>query len=146
MSSRNSESPFSLMIIFDYYDGAKAGLITSDQLEEHYRFEFLDWDDGQDVRIFSLAHLPENIFKEIFKLLSETEEPKYPFWMPAPLDAEADAKLDTLLEQADEPEIAIASTDLLENIIAFRSVTSQELQAVTNWFEFLNLPDTVVYS
>ena len=43
----------------EYYDGPVAGVVKCLATEDYFRFETLDWEDKQEVRVFGLAQLDE---------------------------------------------------------------------------------------
>jgi hypothetical protein len=53
--SSNLVSPFRRMLSTGYYDGPTEGFMECYICKETYVFSKLDWDDEQDIRIFSIA-------------------------------------------------------------------------------------------
>ena len=48
-------SPFSGVVATGYYDGATHGFLRCGTCSTTYEFALLDWDDGQDMRVFAVT-------------------------------------------------------------------------------------------
>ncbi len=140
-----SPSPFSRIVALGYYDGFLSGVVSCDVCSTAYRVEILDMDDDQNNRIFSLASLATGLFNALVESISRYETPKWPFWCPQyQFGSEEDRALVrnsvfSVLEQADTPNLIIASDSWLHRILAAKKVTLEELNSAADWFSLLSL-------
>jgi hypothetical protein len=144
-----TRSPFTRIIALDWYDGPRAGLAQCGGCNLEFRFELLDevinTEEGQDVRILSLAPLPPNSLSRLSDALVRYQAPSSPVWVPLwkfPSEAEQ-AALDRLTEEilgaAGPPGWVVATPNLSEEILAAEAITAEDLIRVTDWFCFLSL-------
>jgi hypothetical protein len=150
------KSPFAKIIALDWYDGPRAGLLSCGQCAREYRFEPLDevynGHQGRDWRIFSLAFMPEGSMKRLADAFAPYETPWgiHPqVWVPLrdkfPSLAEEfamDRLTSRLLCEASSPELAIASSDIAEEILAARKLKAGDLDSVKDWFAYLGVART----
>ncbi len=105
----------------------------------------IDDENEQDVRVFSLAPLAANALVRFSEALSPYETSTAPVWVPRwkfPTAAEQSALeqlTDQIIDEAGPPELAIASADLGQEIVAAKAITAENLVGVTDWFSFLGL-------
>ena len=57
-------SPFSEVIALGYYDGATDGFLRCGTCRAMYRFCLLDWDRGQDLRVFAVTEMSPGSWPE----------------------------------------------------------------------------------
>jgi hypothetical protein len=144
----SSSSPFSRMVELDYYDGPVSGALQCRVCLATYRFEMLDWDDKQEVRIFSLAPLPQDAFAQVVR--EDAEFPKGS--LPPEWDREAAyQKLKRLLDEAGPVELVIAWRRSDGKVLTARRVGEAERGDIRSgapweadrpsrdWFGFLGL-------
>src|SRR4051794_30325307 len=89
-------SPFGRLRATGYYDGPTEGLVECGTCKTTYSFHKLDWDDQQDVRIFSLSPI---VGRAIDDLVQSPGVPKanWPSWVLAREDsADFAAKVDAM--------------------------------------------------
>ena len=69
-----TQAPFTRVLVFDYYDGALSGVMQCAFCERSYRFDFLDWGEGQDIRVMSLGRLPGGTLETLTRTIGEASE------------------------------------------------------------------------
>lgn len=141
-------SPFSRIIALDYHDGPRAGLLECGTCGQAYRFERLDeWinhEDG-DLRIFSLAALPPDAFPRLVTILKPYQAPRWPVWAPLwqfptpAAETETDRQVQEILDSAAPPTLAIATSNLMGEILTAHDLTGLDLTHVDDWFTFLGI-------
>jgi hypothetical protein len=67
---RSGKSPITQILALGYYDGPTNGLLRCGEDGRVYRFNLLDDDFEQDIRIFSLAPIDSNAMARLVKALS----------------------------------------------------------------------------
>jgi hypothetical protein len=136
-----------LAIIFDWYDGPRAGLCSLEVPEVEFSFKLLDErtnEDTADDRLFRLSELPAGSVAEALALLRDLGYPTGPFWVPIwrfPSDAErlkAEDQLRRIEEQRRPTQVVIFTRDMVEFLGCWR-VGQSERNGV-DWFAELNLP------
>lgn len=143
-SVTDSASPFSVVVALGYYDGPTSGVAECAQCKLAYRFDMLDWDEGQDIRIYSLAPLPPDSWDNLTKLLPDSLRPGS-VWVPnwifesTAKETETQQKIDRILEGAGPIQLVIASDGLTKSVPRARQVGAQDLIAGRDWFSFLGL-------
>lgn len=136
----NVKSPFTKIIALGFYDGPTSGIAQCEVCSAIYKFEMLDWDDEQEIRIFSLAPLASQAWNQMVNLLSKHEAPKWPVWFPQwefPSEAvhnSVDSESDKILARAGMPELVIASNRYGDRIIAAKKLTTEDRAYVKDWF------------
>lgn len=127
---RTVSSPFLRLVATGYYDGPTDGLVECGACKTLYVFHKLDWDDGQNVRIFSLAPT-RGSFAELERTASTSLASST--WIltgdervgPAPVYVQR------CLDTAASVEFVVASRDLLKVIEVWRP---SGLQQGIDWF------------
>jgi len=154
------KSSFLKVISFGYYDGPTSGIAQCAKCSAAYKYDMLDWDEGQDVRIFSFAPLPSGIFSEIVKVCTKLEKPRWPLWVPrwdfpsTSLKTDVESRISRLFDSARRPTFVLASKDITKKILASKKLeeidqefvqdyfSSGEKKDVRDWFAFLELRKT----
>lgn len=152
---------FDRVIVLGWFDGPTYGVAQCSGGVKAYRFNALAtdvdgkhnrsaWDAGEEVRIYSLAPLPDGAFDLLAQLLSETEMPHWPVWHWSPRsqfaaeDVESSflQRIDDILDTATAPELAVATRVgyLQSELLAVSQVTDSDLATVQDWFAFLGIP------
>ncbi len=134
--SSGSQSPFSRLIALKYYDGPTEGFVECGACQTTFYFKLLDWDDGQDLRIFALREAIGASIEGIAQALG-AGEPRWPNWVPTgPIQSETIFNATTLEDRA-----VVATADLLNGIIlGWVAVAPGDIEfASINWFERLGL-------
>ncbi len=140
---------FAKILALGWYDGPTEGVAQCGSCPATYRFEMLDeepdWEEGEDVRIFKLAPLPDNSLDRIVSSLCRHEAPRWPIWVPtwrfesAAEQNAADDEIGAVLATAGDPDRVVASSDGLLTLVAGKQASSAELSTVQDWFRFLGL-------
>lgn len=136
----NIKSPFSKIIALGFYDGPTSGIAQCEICSTPYKFVMLDWDDNQEVRIFSLAPITLPAWNQMVNLLSKHESPKWPVWFPRwefPSEIvrdNVDSETDKILASAGIPELVIASNRYGDQILAAKKLAYEDLEYVKDWF------------
>jgi len=136
-----AKSPFSKLIALGWYDGPTSGVLECDICSTAYRFEMLDqdpdWDEGLDIRIFSLSPLPTGAFAELVEVCEEFfGSPDWPIWVLIwDFGSEAEKnqaaqKIHQIQNRAMNPQLIVATRSLSKELIAARRV---------DWFALLGL-------
>lgn len=143
-----TNAPFTRILVFDYYDGALSGVMQCGFCKQTYRFDFLDWGDGQDIRVMSLGRLPKGTLETLARTIGEASEctPHWPVWV-APwqfpsetLKAQTETTVTEMLARAEPPEMVIATDPWIAQVFAARGLPPERIAAVDDWFEVLQLP------
>jgi hypothetical protein len=150
-SQRGPEAmmPFSRVLGLGYYDGPTGGVAESGDGSACYWFEMLDelpdWDEGNDIRVFSLAALPSGSLDRLIRIFPGSENATSPLWVPiwrfdstAGREA-AEREVERVQASAAPPQVVIATDAALSKVIARRSVTDDDLRRVKDWLGFLGL-------
>jgi hypothetical protein len=140
-SPPGSRSPFSRILALGFYDGPTAGILQCGTCGAVYRFDMLDWDDNQEVRVFRLAALPPGSLEEAIRVFEKAGPPRWPVWIPMrsafPSEEaaqEADRAVGRLLDRAETARWVVAWSGYGERIVAARGVGPEELAGATDWF------------
>ena len=133
---RKVPSPFSKLVMLGYYDGPTDGLIECATCATTYAFRKIDWDDGQNLRVFALAPIPGHDLKELQELGPTQETPKWPTWAPN-AGSKAANVAGEMCQGASPEEFIVAADDLLKTLEVWRPVG---LATPSDWFVELSLP------
>ena len=134
---RRVVSPFVRLIATDYYDGPTEGIIECGACSRVYSFRKLDWDQGQDVRIFALSPIPGCAISEFEARAAGEVVSKWPSWvLMEETETEIAATVDGIRDMASPAEFIVATEDLLSLIEAWRPVG---LSDDVDWFSELGL-------
>jgi hypothetical protein len=142
---RGGKSPITQILALGFYDGPTNGLLRCGEDGRVYRFDLLDDDLEQDIRIFGLAPLDSNAMTRLVEALSPYQESRWPVWVPRwefPKEAirsALDNLTDQILNGAGPPEFAIATSDLVKEILLAKEITVEDLASVADWFSFMGL-------
>lgn len=126
-------SPFVRLIATEYYDGPVDGLVQCESCGLIYEFHKLDWDNGQDLRVFSLA--PTRVALDAFDALF-TRADSATVLLTADRVEGADIGVRRAIEAAGVVEFVVASRDLLKRIEVWRPAGVPQ---GIDWFEELGL-------
>ena len=124
------------MIAFGFYDGPVSGVLYDLGTSLAWRFTMIDWDDRQEVRVFAMAPLPDDAFKEIVDALSQYEPPKSPFWFPLfnysdnEIKHAVERKIDEAIARAAGVNHIIVTSRWGDTILAERSVKKDALPSI----------------
>ena len=134
------ESIFQKVISLGWYDGTTGGLALDSLERSAFRFDLLDWDPCQELRIFAMSPIAVPEFDKAVKLLSRSSAPKWPIWYSGwPSDiaeqVRLGSELDAILLQASSPEFAFASQSRFETILAAKRLTQPSRAFLPATFE-----------
>jgi len=138
-------SPFGKIISLGFYDGTTSGVAQCSRCSRSYRYELVAWDSGQDLRIYSLASLPQRSFDALVRLLSGATSPTWPIWMPElPSDparevTELSRAIDAELAEANPPDRVVASRHIDKEILASRNLTEAARVKLPTGGEYPNM-------
>jgi hypothetical protein len=137
---RGVKSPFSKMIALGFYDGPTSGIVECESCFAAYKFTMIDWDNRQEIRVFSLASLPAQSLEEVVGILSPYELPHWPMWVPRwqfPSDdikADLNRRIEEILAKAEPVHTIVAWSRYGETLVAAKSVDEGELTHIQDWF------------
>jgi hypothetical protein len=132
---RQVASPFSRLIATGFYDGPTNGLVECSTCKMTYSFERLDWDDQQDLRVFSLAPACPGGLDGVAQA-EGAPTPKWPIWVLGDAQGGFGATVDAFVTSAAPVEFVVATHDLLGTIEIWRPVGLGEHP---DWFVELGL-------
>jgi len=126
-------SPFVRLVSTGYYDGPTDGLVECGACRTLYVFHKLDWDDGQDLRVFSLAPT-RGSFAEFEGIVAKRAA--WPTWIITGDGREgpALAHVQRFMDAAASVEFVVASRCLLKVVEIWRP---SGLPQGVDWFEEL---------
>ena len=148
---RGTASPFAKIIALGFDDGPSTGVVLCQGCSGAYRFELIAidvdgtfdhaaWDRGEELRVFSLAPLPEGSFDRIVAALAAIEAPRWPTWAPgvdlrAPeLDRLIESDIASILHGADRPTLVVVAAGLLQPFVTIRESPEPNGRTPTDWF------------
>ena len=98
------------------------------------KYDWKGWNRGEEIRIFSLSPLPAEAFEKFAYALSQNETRRKISKNEIYFN-----EVFSLLDEANSPELIIATYGIGTKIIAVRQVTLEEITYVQDWFSFLGL-------
>lgn len=121
-SAAPGASRFSRGLIFDWYDGAVAGLVEWEPRGAVFAFRMAAWDDRQKQRIYLLQPVPAEAFDEAARASAPAGEPVWPWWVPAvfPTDEDQERSFqahDRILRAAGPVEYVVECEDDLSGTL-----------------------------
>jgi hypothetical protein len=151
----NGASPFGRFIVLGYSDGPTSGAAECADGSAGYRFELLAsdddgaydreaWDQGEELRVYSLAALPAGTFQRLADVLARVEEPRWPVWVPRwtfesqDLARGIEGEVDALMA-APPSDLVLASRNIVKEVIMVKAASHQDLVGVRDWFMFLGI-------
>lgn len=152
----NGVPPFGRFIVLGYSDGPTSGAVECADGSAAYRFELLAsdddgaydreaWDQGEQLRVYSLAALPTGTFQQLADVLARVEEPGWPVWVPRwtfesqDLAEAIESEVDALLDAAPSPDLVLATGSIVREVLAVKAIHDQDLADVRDWFTFMGL-------
>jgi len=126
---RQLRSPFSRVIATGYYDGSTEGFTDCDTCRTVYEFKMLDWDEGQDIRVFKVEEKAGALFDELVEVIStEQDRPRWPIWVPrSPFPVAAEKRIHDLRSKVAGARFLIATEDPTKRILVWRSLGPDEV-------------------
>jgi hypothetical protein len=144
----NYPSPFTRVLGLGFYDGPTNGVLDVGEDGAVFKFDMVNElmnPEGVDLRVFGLAPLPGTALVELADAYGRYQNPRWPLWVPIwrfPTLAdqqEMEQVTDQVLQQAGPLQWVVAAYDLLQDIVAARPVTPDEVGRVDDWASFLGL-------
>ncbi len=128
-------SPFSLVVVLDYWDGPVSGLVQCGACNRSFSFvplfdmnEDTRWLRAGEPRVYALRALSEDAYGSIISLLEcGSGKAEGPVWVPSPPPGWNEGKAEEvarLISEASRPVMAIASVDLSEAVLKAIPLTS----------------------
>ena len=133
---RDVPSPFSRIVATGFYDGPTDGLVECGACRSIYVFEKLDWDDQQDIRVFSLSPV---VCDELDGLMESVVVYGgiLPIWVvPADVPADFRRRLEVVMRSAAPAEFVVAGQSLLRKLEVWRPIG---MGNTIDWFSELSL-------
>lgn len=140
--------PASVFIASDYYDGPVGGVLQIGQDARTYKFEMVDWDKQQNIRIFSISSIGPELFKKFIEIISDIPKGV----LPPTYDRDSVyTELINILSKAGDPEIIMAWRSSDEMVLCVKEVSPKKFPAIVpfmseinssnqfDWFSFLNV-------
>lgn len=136
---RGIASPFRKLLLTDVYDGPKAGIAIDDD-GYLYVFQFLDWDDQQDTRVYSVSIVQDVTWASVRSAFQVGEPEAWTEWvLPLSLPPLAESFLAQATATA-QPVAVVASSDLLQSVDVWRPFTKAVGRPPNSgWLEWLGL-------
>jgi hypothetical protein len=129
---------YSNMEVLEYYDGPVEGVVHCGMCGTAYRFNMLDWDGEHEIRVFSLAPLPTELFLQFKEIISK--QPKG--IVPEGYDREAPYERSRqLLDQSGPVQFVVAWRRSDARVLAIRTVTDEDRGAVGDWSSWMDPRD-----
>jgi hypothetical protein len=137
---RNVASPFRRIVATGFYDGPTEGFAVGEETET-CSFRLLDWDQGQDLRVFRIAAIPGVSLDDAVAVLRNEGPPSSPIWLlPAPLGEAAERFVQRANELA-RPVAIVVTRDLLGTLDLWRPITGEpRLTGSRDWLTELGFP------
>lgn len=126
LDQRGVISPFSKVIAFAYYDGPTRGVAQCSVCASAYKYDMVAWDERQDVRVYVLAPISKEVFVEIVNILSESDLPNWPVWVPrwefafGNKESSTNGKIEGLLSSASRCKYVLSTEDISRTILAVK--------------------------
>lgn len=144
ISFEDTEPIFRDVIFVLWDDGPAIGAARCVGCDDSFRFDMLAadyageyettcWDAGRELRIFSLAPLPRLTFERLAAVLPELPEGG------RSADEVALKLAESILAEADEPVVAVATHGIRTPIIRARRMTARDVVGVEDWFQFVGI-------
>jgi hypothetical protein len=121
------------LVAIDYYDGPTEGIVECSSCRALFWFDKLDWDDGQDVRIFSLAPIPGKTLDGIERS-DRDPRTKWPTLVVWANQTELVAEVHNLKRAVGAVESVVATEDLLNHLLAWQPVNPVPPVRARDWF------------
>lgn len=127
---RSIQSPFARLLATGYYDGPTDGIVECGECQTLYAFHKIDWDEGQDLRVFSLAPTYGS-FNDIEN--NSPTKAKWPSWVLTRKEVHKSGdNAQQVIDEACAVEFVVASRDLLAIIDVWRPAGLPE---GIDWFQ-----------
>ena len=134
-------------LVFDWYDGPRAGVCWLDAPAVEFAFDLLDErrnEDAADDRLFRLNELPEGSVAEILSILQPLGQPAGPLWSPVWRFSDHDAlqkaeeQLRQVMSRSRPTTVVVYTHDMVEFLGCWNIPFNG--RDVADWFAELNVP------
>jgi hypothetical protein len=116
----STESPFTRILVFGWYDGLTSGLLQCGACGQTYFADLVTWDSEQVARIYVLKKVDRDKFERAIAAHGAMEPPRWPVWFPRYPDA---STLETVGRTIDEAahsgllvDLVVATADIAVRI------------------------------
>ncbi|MGD0548179.1 MAG: hypothetical protein ABR991_10195 [Terracidiphilus sp.] len=135
----STESLFDRIITLGWYDGITDGLVCGPSGSFAFRFDILAWGPSQDQRIFAFSPISIVVFNEVVSLLSQIEQPEWPYWNAIwPSDSEETKRLYQelvyILQNAEKPSFVIETESMFKTISGVRELCGDCFDLIPSQF------------
>jgi hypothetical protein len=135
----NVPSPFCKVLATAFYDGPTEGFLVHKNEGRLFLFRLLDWDDGQDVRVFAIHVVPNVALDDALNVLAKENGPNWPMWvLPAQLDDAASQFLERARRHA-RPVAVVAARNLLRVFDVWQDVDENFTFQQQDWLNTFGL-------
>lgn len=135
----NIPSPFTRVFATGFYDGPTEGFLVHHAHQELFFFHLLDWDDGQDVRVFAVQVLHGVSVQDALNRFSPNVPESDPIWIvPESLD-ERTAQFIEAARRTARPVAIIATRSVLQTIEVWQDVDEDFSFKKQDWIASLGL-------
>lgn len=138
--ARNVTSPFRRIVATGFYDGPTEGFAIGER-NVMYSFRLLDWDDGQNVRVFRVAAMASVSLDDTLTALGHESPPSWPVWV---VRAPAGERAESFIQRTNDlarPVAIVATRDLLGTLDLWRPITEEpQLTGNRDWLTELGFP------
>jgi hypothetical protein len=135
-SQTQASMPFGRTVATEYYDGPIQGFVECSVCGKVYSFLKLDWDDSQDVRIFSFAPLGILMDKLIHQLESNLSQ-RGTLFLASNLSGTTEELVRVLL--GSRPTRIVAVEGWPGRCLASKKASALNMGGRADWFQFLGI-------
>ena len=99
----------------------------------------LEWDEGQDVRVFKIEEKVGASFDELVEVIQQ--QPRWPIWVPSlPLSTAAEKRILDYQSLVGGARFVIATEDLTKTILVWRHLERDEVvKGRQDWLKALGV-------
>ena len=134
---REIPSPFLRLIATGYYDGPTDGFVECSICSAVYAFHKLDWDENQNLRVFSMSPVRGRSFVELEAYTDPIQQLQWPTWV---VDITKSGKILELIDgfrsDASPEEFVVVASCLQKTIKIWQPIG---LHGEVDWFMELSL-------
>jgi hypothetical protein len=133
-------SPFAKVISLGFYDGPTSGVLQCETCSANHKFDMLDWDEQQEVRIFRLAQLPSGSLDRCVRVYADIGSPRWPLWVPSVESSSPETRdavnrtVQQVLDSAEPATVVMAWVPSADMILSATRVPAEDLSNAPDWF------------
>lgn len=146
-----SKIAFGKILSFGWYDGTTSGLLQCSRCSAAFKYDLIDWDSGQDRRVFALSPMEAERFDQTVKVLGGDARAKWPLWVPRwEFDSteekeRIEKEVDEHLATAKPPEFLIVSDGYFTMMFGMRRLTGPARDRLPGSFDGLPVTNDFDY-